>query len=327
MIAQDTLAEKILNRLDRPVAVWGFGCSGIGAVRLLAARGVDAVVYDAKAPGADRNHFGPVEGGEHDLVVYSPGFAPNHPWFAAAWAAGCECLGEIDFASLFWEGPVIAVTGTNGKTTLTELLTCALGNAGYPAVATGNIGAAFSRMASCIRNAGTYAVCEVSSFQAESLRLLSPDWTLWTNFAEDHLERHESMRAYFEAKHNLVSRTPTGHSLYGPSVLAYADAQGHILDPLGLADRWPESYAISVDRTPFATDPQRENLVLLPAWTIGMIPRPPISMPVNRPWPVLSGRSSGLGAGSPRAAIWRCLPIDLRRESARRSFLARPDLP
>lgn len=262
MIAQETLSGKILNRLDRPVAVWGYGCSGIGAAGLLAAKGVTAVVYDAKVPEADRSHFGPAEAGEHDLVVYSPGFAPDHPWFAAASAAGCECLGEIDFASLFWDGPVIAITGTNGKTTLTELLTCALGHAGYPAVATGNIGAAFSRMASCIRNMDTYAVCEVSSFQAESLRLLSPDWTLWTNFAEDHLERHGSMRAYFEAKRNLVGRTPPGHSLFGPAVLAYSDAHDHDLDPAGLAVRLPESYEASVAGTPFATDPQRENLVL-----------------------------------------------------------------
>jgi len=265
MIARDTLFEKILNRLDRPVAVWGLGCSGVGAVSLLGARGVDAVVYDAKAPDADRKTFGPVEGGEHDLVIYSPGFAPDHPWFASALAAGCECLSEIDFASLFWEGPVIAVTGTNGKTTLTELLTCALGNAGCPAVATGNIGAAFSRMASCIRNVDTYAVCEISSFQAESLRLLTPAWTLWTNFAEDHLERHESMRAYFEAKRNLVSRTPSGHSLYGPGVRIYANSHGHILDPSGLADCLPESYDMSVEGTSFATDPQRENLILAAA--------------------------------------------------------------
>jgi UDP-N-acetylmuramoylalanine--D-glutamate ligase len=262
MIAQDTLSGKILNRLDRPVAVWGYGCSGFGAAALLAARGVDAVVYDAEVPEADRSHFGSAEAGEHDLVVYSPGFAPDHPWFAVASAAGCECLGEIDFASLFWDGPVIAITGTNGKTTLTELLTCALGRAGYPAVAAGNIGAAFSRMASCIRNEDTFAVCEVSSFQAQSLRLLAPDWTLWTNFAEDHLERHGSMRVYFEAKHNLVARTPSGHSLFGPSVLAYSDAHDHVLDPAGLADRLPDGYDVSVAGTPFATDPQRENLIL-----------------------------------------------------------------
>lgn len=262
MIAPKSLSGKMLNHLDRPVAVWGFGCSGVGVAGLLAARGVDAVVYDAEVPEADRSRFGPVEAGEHDLVVFSPGFAPDHPWFAAASAAGCECLGEIDFASLFWEGPVIAVTGTNGKTTLTELLTCALGRAGTPAIATGNIGASFSRMAACIQNIDTFAVCEISSFQAESLRLLSPDWTLWTNFAEDHLARHGSMRAYFEAKRKLVSRTPPGHSLYGPGVLAYSEAHDHGLDPAGLADSLPEIYHSRVEGTPFATDPQRENLVL-----------------------------------------------------------------
>jgi len=265
MIASNTLSGRMLDRLGRPVAVWGCGRSGLGAAGLLAAKGVEVVIYDEENPEADRDSFGPGEAKEHDLVVFSPGFSPDHPWFSIALAAGCECLGEIDFSSLFWKGPVVTVTGTNGKTTLVELLTCALGAAGYPAVATGNIGAAFSRMASCIRNEETYAICEVSSFQAQSLRLLSPDWTLWTNFAEDHLEWHGTMQAYFEAKHNLASRTQPGGFLYGPGVLAYGKAQGFVLDPEGLADRLPEDYDSGVEGTPFAAGPQRENLVLAAA--------------------------------------------------------------
>ena len=155
------------SRLDRPVAVLGAGVSGRGLCQLLAALGAEAVVYDARErafTAADAEH--------HALFVFSPGFAPDHPWLRLARAAGGTCLNEIDFASLCWQGRIIAVTGTNGKTTLTEFLTHALAGIGREAVATGNIGHAFSQLAAEQEGGApeSIAVCEISSFQAESLR-------------------------------------------------------------------------------------------------------------------------------------------------------------
>lgn len=266
MIAANGWVQEIRGRLARPVAIWGRGCSGRGAQILLSARGVASVVYDAVDALADRMTFGPEQAAEHDLVVVSPGFGPDHPWFAVANGAGCACLGEIDLAAFFWRGPVVAVTGTNGKTTLTELLTHALGTADQPALAVGNIGASFSRIAACVTDTHTTAVCEVSSFQAETLRLLNPDWTLWTNFAEDHLERHGDLISYYRAKLNLVERTPEGRSFAGGGVVAFGQAHG--MSPIGVetVDQPPEGVAALAEGTAFATEPQIQNLALAAAW-------------------------------------------------------------
>ena len=106
--------------------------------------------------------------------MYSPGFAQNHPWIVAARREDALCLGEIDIASLFWTGPVVAVTGTNGKTTITEFLAFAYKRLGKDAVAVGNVGYPFSRIHEAAANRTPLAVCEVSSFQAEDLRRLRP---------------------------------------------------------------------------------------------------------------------------------------------------------
>src|SRR5471032_1902135 len=127
-------------RLTQPVAILGAGLSGEGANRLLSKLGAVSVVYDRK----DRE-FTADDARGHSLVVFSPGFSLHHPWLEAARKSGCICMAEIDFASLFWQGRVVAVTGTNGKTTLTEFLAHALGSVGRPAFATGNIGLPFSR--------------------------------------------------------------------------------------------------------------------------------------------------------------------------------------
>src|SRR5580700_6139635 len=102
---------KFLARaLAAPVAIFGDGVSGRAARSLLAELKATGTIYDDA--GAE---FTAPAAARHRLVVYSPGFAPAHPWLQRATAAGCVCLGEIDFASLFWRGRVLAVTGTNGK--------------------------------------------------------------------------------------------------------------------------------------------------------------------------------------------------------------------
>lgn len=246
--------------LARPVAVLGDGVSGAGIRALLGRFGCASEVYDARG-----REFTAEAAGRHSLAVFSPGFPPEHPWLGRARAAGALALGEMDFASLFWTGRVVAVTGTNGKTTLVEFLTHALRNAGLAARAAGNIGTPFSRVAADSQGgAGEIAVCEVSSFQAETMRHFRAEAVLWTNFAEDHLERHGSMEAYFRAKCALLARA--GSVYAGSSVGEWARGSGLPgPDPF-----WVPTAGLPEDArlagTVFEHYPQRENFLLAEAW-------------------------------------------------------------
>ena len=257
--------NSIAALLTRPVAVFGAGVSGQGVLLLLGAIGATGVLYDERAENAAQV-FTVHEAATHGLVVFSPGFAPAHPWLATAREAGCTCLGELDFASLFWRGEVVAVTGTNGKTSLTEFLAHALNTAGRRAHAVGNVGYPLSRFV--VEHAGRadIAVCEVSSFQAETLQHLRPAATLWTNFAEDHLERHAGMAAYFSAKCRLLERTMRGGVFIGSSVQRYALVAGHPLPPAVSVATEGQPADIRLGGGIFASYPQRENVILAAAW-------------------------------------------------------------
>jgi UDP-N-acetylmuramoylalanine--D-glutamate ligase len=251
------------SRLAQPVAVMGGGVSGKGATALLSMLGATAVVYDQN--GAQ---FTSEMAARHGLVVFSPGFTLLHPWLELARKSGCICMAEIDFASLFWRGRIVAVTGTNGKTTLTEFLARALSATGKRALAAGNIGLPFTQLVADEDGGApdVTAICEVSSFQAEQLGHFFADGLLWTNFAEDHLERHAGMEAYFAAKWELVLRTPPARFFAGSSVQRYAAQFGR---PLPLSASVPtegQPGDPQLTGTAFASYPQRENFILAAAW-------------------------------------------------------------
>jgi UDP-N-acetylmuramoylalanine--D-glutamate ligase len=272
-----TIPEFLAPLLARPVAIFGGGVSGTGALELLVSVGAEAVIYDRTGV-----EFTEAAAARHRLVVFSPGFPLGHAWLEKARAAGCECLGEIDFASLFWRGHLIAVTGTNGKTTLTEFLCHALASAGYRAVPTGNFGRSFAGLAAAERGGSPEitAVCEVSSFQAETLLHFRAEATLWTNFAEDHLERHPGMDAYFGAK--AVLARCSDRVFAGSSVRSYAERIAKRQAPPGPAvffdsagDPTADIIWIRTEDLPpnpelagtiFFDTPQRENFVLAAAW-------------------------------------------------------------
>ncbi len=248
--------------LERPAAVLGGGVSGCAAAGLIAHLGGSAEVYDLASADASRRVFGADEAGGHGLVIVSPGFAPDHPWVAAARTAGCEVLGELDLGALAWPGVILAVTGTNGKTTLTSFLAHALSLAGRDARAVGNIGEAFCDAWRRPADRSSIAVCEVSSFQAETLRHFEAEAALWSNFAEDHLERHGTLEAYFRAKHHLVTRTRGRRVFFGPDVLVQARALGLDLPVSGCVPFEAEALDPGVEATSFALRPQRENYLL-----------------------------------------------------------------
>ncbi|PTY05516.1 UDP-N-acetylmuramoyl-L-alanine--D-glutamate ligase [Opitutaceae bacterium EW11] len=261
------IPELLKPLLAQPVAVFGGGVSGQAVLALLKRIGAHANLFDERQPGAHRE-FTPPEAWTHRLVVFSPGFSIDHPWLRLARSAGCTCLGELDFAGLFWRGTVIAITGTNGKTTLTEFLAFALGRVRRDARATGNVGYSFTKLVD-ETDGGVFdevAVCEVSSFQAETLVHFRADSAIWTNIAEDHLERHPSMRAYFEAKWRLFDRTVGGVMLAGSSVQRFAAEFGRVLPPDAAVATEGQPADVLLAGTVFDHYPQRENFLLAAAW-------------------------------------------------------------
>lgn len=253
--------EALRRRLTRPAAVFGEGVSGRSVAESLAAGGFASVIYDERGVNRD---FGPEEAARHDLLVYSPGFAQSHPWILAARRAGLQCLTELDFGALLWTGPAIAITGTNGKTTLTEFLSFAFKRSGQDAIACGNVGLPLTSLHRTVSNGSFVAVVEVSSFQAEDLRHFTPEALIWSNFDEDHLDRHGDLESYFRAKYKLIERMmPGGILVIGESVVAAAQAFGIALPPEALVATRAEVAETVPAGSLFDSWPQRENWALL----------------------------------------------------------------
>ena len=274
--------EFLRPLLARPVAILGAGVSGRALANLVRALGAEPRLFDASAtpspslltpsssllaPSAFPS-FSASDAETCGLVLFSPGFAPTHPWLSLARTCGALCLGELDFAALFWRGELVAITGTNGKTTTTEFLTHALVAAGRDAVACGNIGFPLAQLVVDRDGGGpeATAVCEVSSFQAESLRHFRADSVIWTNFAEDHLERHPTLAAYFDAKWRLLERCVGGHVHVGTSVQFHAAEFGQSLPAEACVASENDPGDILLQGTLFADYPQRENFLLVSAW-------------------------------------------------------------
>ncbi|MDP0495143.1 MAG: UDP-N-acetylmuramoyl-L-alanine--D-glutamate ligase [Verrucomicrobiota bacterium JB024] len=258
--------DILLPLLDRPAAIFGSGVSGRAAGDLLRSRGRLFEVYDERGGQYAHRQFGAKEAARHGLVVHSPGFAPSHPWFEAARKAGCMILGELDFASLYWGGGCIAVTGTNGKTTVTEFLAYAFKRAGQKAVAVGNIGYPMSRLFELSNHEGAVAVCEVSSFQSENLKYFRPQSLIWTNFDEDHLDRYATQKEYFDAKWRLVEQLSRPSMVVGESVARWAEKFGKKLPPFCKVVRREDPIGGPPASSPFLSYPQQENYRLVRAF-------------------------------------------------------------
>ncbi|MEY2821371.1 MAG: UDP-N-acetylmuramoylalanine--D-glutamate ligase [Verrucomicrobiota bacterium] len=256
--------ESLRRRLVRPAAVLGAGISGAAVVEALAAGGFASVVYDEKGENRD---FGPEEASRHDLLVYSPGFPQSHPWLLAARRAGLPCLCELDFGSLLWTGPAVAVTGTNGKTTLTEFLSFAFKRASLDAVACGNVGLPLTALHRTASSGSFLAVVEVSSFQSEDLRHFTPEAVLWTNFDEDHLDRHGDLETYFRAKFKLVERMmPGGILVVGESVAEHARTFGIELPESAVVAKRADAAPTVPEGSAFDSWPQLENWAVAAAY-------------------------------------------------------------
>jgi UDP-N-acetylmuramoylalanine--D-glutamate ligase len=141
-------------------------------------------------------------------VVKSPGVPAQAPVIAAARERGLAVLGEVELAWRLIPNEFIAVTGTNGKTTTTELIGHIHREAGRPVAVAGNVGPALSSLVGNVREAAT-VVCEVSSFQLEDAVEFAPEGAVLLNLAPDHLDRHGTFEAYRDAKLRIFERAQT----------------------------------------------------------------------------------------------------------------------
>ncbi len=203
------------------ISILGLGASGVAAARLALHKGGEVHVSDWRAePSAStrgnelRDLGARVELGQHDLervaradtVVVSPGISPDAPVLQALRARGVRWISEPEFAFRFLHGSLIAVTGTNGKTTTAALTAHLLQQSGVRVGLGGNIGAAFGPPASelaLLEPAPEWCVLEVSSFQLADIDTFRPDIGVVTNLAPDHLDRYGSLEAYYADKGRL----------------------------------------------------------------------------------------------------------------------------
>ena len=203
-----------MDLANKRVLVVGLGKSGVASALFLKKHGARVTVSDAKPEDQLRSeipllldHGITVETGGHgdrtfrgqDLIVVSPGVPVDAPHLVQARALGEPVIGEIELAAQFLPGPIVAITGSNGKTTTTTLAGEILSAGGLRTVVGGNIGTPAITLVERA-TADTWAVLEVSSFQLETVQTFRPRIAVILNITPDHLDRHRTFEAYASAK-------------------------------------------------------------------------------------------------------------------------------
>lgn len=202
---------------DKIVMVFGSGISGIAASKLLQSVGAKPILYDGNAALDKEALQRSVGKGAKvvlgtfeeklmnmlDLVVMSPGVPTDLPVVNQARERGIPIWGEVELAYRFGKGDVLAITGTNGKTTTTALLGEIMKAAKDSVYVVGNIGNPYTEV-SLEMTDDTVAVAEMSSFQLETIDTFRPRVSAILNFTPDHLNRHHTMEAYMDAKKNIA---------------------------------------------------------------------------------------------------------------------------
>lgn len=202
------------------IAILGAVRSGLGAARLAARDGAQVTLFDEAEPeklarsidAATKEGFGIVTGeaaralvvrpGDFDLVILSPGFDLHWPLPKKFLDAGVHATGEMEFGFKHCQTPMVAITGTNGKSTTTELLAEIFNRCGQRSLPCGNHGMALCEV---LVSGQSYDVLslEVSSFQLETIETFRPQVSMWLNFAPDHLDRYPDEQSYFDAKYRI----------------------------------------------------------------------------------------------------------------------------
>lgn len=196
------------------VLVVGLRRTGVASAKFLAMRGAQVTVTDKDKPESFKEEKRALRGlkvkyslGEHKLkdflqaklIVVSPGVPLTIPELESARKAGIRIIGELELAYRFVKVPIIAITGTNGKSTVTSLIGEILKNEGKKVFVGGNIGNPLLNLA-LSKERVDFAVVEVSSFQLETIEVFKPSIALMLNITPDHLDRYPNMESYVQAK-------------------------------------------------------------------------------------------------------------------------------
>ena len=211
-----------MNLTGKIISVLGAGGSGRAAARLAVAQGASVHLYDSGEilntdgiPASVKLHSCTTEAQagkvQSDLVILSPGI-DTYGNFVKAFSQGAtEVIGEVEFATRFYKGKIIAITGTNGKTTTTELVETLCCAAGVTCVACGNYGVAVSDVVNR-EDAPEVLALEISSFQLESIKEFCPDVSIWLNFDADHMDRYPTLSDYKKAKLRIFENQTSEHT-------------------------------------------------------------------------------------------------------------------
>lgn len=208
-----------MDLTGKKVLVFGSGKSGTGAADLLGQVGACPVIYDGN-PEIDKeavvhkiSHVKNVEvyAGELpeevqkslDLVVLSPGVPTDLPLVRSFYGQGLPVWGEVELAYRTGKGRVLAITGTNGKTTTTALLGKIMSDAEDSVFVVGNIGTPYTSKALEMKETSV-TVAEISSFQLETIDRFAPEVSAILNITEDHLNRHHTMEEYIRVKELII---------------------------------------------------------------------------------------------------------------------------
>ena len=195
----------------KKVLVFGMARSGIACAKLLMLRGAEVYICDKKEEADFNGALDDLKAaGAHlllgeahpearldgmDALIVSPGIPVEHPAVERAKARGIEVMGEVEYAYRESQGTLLAITGTNGKTTTTTLVGEIFQNAGRRTFVVGNIGTPYSGAVPEMRP-NDVTVCEISSFQMETSAEFHPSICAVLNISEDHLNRHGTMERY-----------------------------------------------------------------------------------------------------------------------------------
>jgi len=214
---------------NKKVLIVGMARSGIAAAQLLRANGAVVTINDSKTEEELGDALKVLEGLQlercfgmpamdllegKDALIISPGIPDTAPFVQKAKEMGLYVTGELELAYQLSRGELVAVTGTNGKTTTVSLLGEIFKNAGKVTHVVGNIGYPYS-LAAMVSKKEDVVVCEVSSFQMETADTFHPHVALLTNITEDHLNRHGTMEVYTEMKMRMFrNQTPEDFAVF-----------------------------------------------------------------------------------------------------------------
>lgn len=201
------------------VAILGVGRSGRAAAALALREGARVSAWDSAGEdafagmpkGVEIHPSATAELGAElvcDVLVVSPGIDTYGPYVDAFAKHAGEVIGEIELAARFYQGRIVGITGTNGKTTTTELVERILSHAGLSGTACGNYGKPFAEVVLQPHPPAAVSL-ELSSFQLETISTLHPVVAVWLNFAPDHMDRYPTVEAYRAAKLRIFENQTT----------------------------------------------------------------------------------------------------------------------